>query len=154
MTDMEQGVVISQETIERSDKIKKGARKSLAQLPVYREASNLKFVVVSMMAKAPNKLRRYFDQMIQNTSEICKSIGYADVARGDERVWYINCALVLAYEVRNDFAILCKLDVIVSRDLNNKAKAMVKRIIDQLVAWRYYTSGEGNTPELGKEGGL
>lgn len=58
-------------------------------------------------------------------------------------MWYIETALVLINEVRNDFTILRKLEVIVDKDLDNKAKAVVKGIIAQLVAWRDYTCSEG-----------
>lgn len=139
-----QGVVIPQSTIEDSNIKKKSGKKTLSQLPVYRATANLKYIVTALVAKSPNKLRKFFDQMLANVSEVAKAIGMADISRGvQDRVWYIETALVLINEVRNDFTILRKLQVIVDKDLDNKAKAMVKSIIAQLVAWRDYTGGEG-----------
>ena len=139
-----QGVVIPQSTIEDSNTKKKSGKKTLAQLPVYRATANLKYIVTALVVKSPNKLRKFFDQMMVNVSEVAKAIGMADISRGiQDRVWYIETALVLINEVRNDFTILRKLQVIVDKDLDNKAKAMVKSIIAQLVAWRDYTCGEG-----------
>ena len=138
------GVVIPAATVEDSNTKKKKVKKTLAQLPVYRATANLKFIVTALVAKSPNKLRKFFDQMLCNVSEISKSIGMADVSRNpQDRVWYLESALVLVNEVRNDFTILRKLEVIVDKDLDNKAKGIVKGIIAQLVAWRDYTSGEG-----------
>lgn len=138
------GVVIPAATIADSNAKKQKAKKTLAQLPVYRAVANLKFVVTALVAKSPNKLRKFFDQMLSCVSEISKSIGMADISRSSQdRIWYLDCALVLVNEVRNDFTILRKLEVIVDRDLDNKAKALVKSIVAQLVAWRDYTGGEG-----------
>ena len=138
------GVVIPQSVIEASNAKKQKQKKTLAQLPVYRATANLKFIVTALVVKSPNKLRKFFDQMLGTVSEISKSIGLADISRNpQDRVWYLESALVLVNEVRNDFTILRQLQVIVDKDLDNKAKAMVRSIIAQLVAWRDYTNGEG-----------
>lgn len=139
-----QGVVIPASVVEDSSTKKKSGKKTLAQLPVYRATANLKYIVTALIVKSPNKLRKFFDQMLVNVSEVGKAIGMADISRSvADRVWYIETALVLINEVRNDFTILRKLEVIVDKDLDNKAKAVVKGIIAQLVAWRDYTCSEG-----------
>ena len=146
MQEIEQnnGVVIPAATIAESNAKKQKARKTLAQLPVYRSAANLKFVVTALVVKSPNKLRKFFNQMLMNVSEISKAIGMADISRNpQDRVWYQESAMILVNEVRNDFTILRRLEVIVDKDLDNKSKALVKSILAQLVAWRDYTSGEG-----------
>ena len=136
--------MIPQSVIEASNAKKQKQKKTLAQLPVYRATANLKFIVTALVVKSPNKLRKFFDQMLGTVSEISKSIGLADISRNpQDRVWYLESALVLVNEVRNDFTILRQLQVIVDKDLDNKAKAMVRSIIAQLVAWRDYTNGEG-----------
>lgn len=138
------GVVIPASTVEDSNAKKEKQKRTLAQLPVYRSVANLKFIVTALVVKSPNKLRKFFDQMLGNISEISKSIGLADISRNpQDRVWYLECSLVLVNEVRNDFTILRKLEVLVDKDLDNKAKALVRSIIAQLVAWRDYTSSEG-----------
>jgi hypothetical protein len=143
-TESSRGVVIPDSVVESSNTKKRSAKKTLAQLPVYRATANLKYIVTALIVKSPNKLRKFFDQMLVNVSEVAKAIGMADISRSPaDRVWYIETALVLVNEVRNDFTILRKLEVIVDKDLDNKAKAMVKSVIAQLVAWRDYTCGEG-----------
>ena len=136
--------MIPASVVEDSNTKKKSGKKTLAQLPVYRATANLKYIVTALIVKSPNKLRKFFDQMLVNVSEVGKAIGMADISRSvADRVWYIETALVLINEVRNDFTILRKLEVIVDKDLDNKAKAVVKGIIAQLVAWRDYTCSEG-----------
>lgn len=143
-SEVQNGVVIPQHTIEDSTNKKKKAKKTLAQLPVYRDASNLKYILALLMAKSPKKMTKFFDLSLANISETCKTIGFADVSRSiEDRIWYINCALVLINEIRNDFVILRKLNLIVDKDLDNKIKSLVKSIISQLIGWRDYTSSEG-----------
>ena len=137
------GVVISQQTVADSNAKKAKARKSLAELPVYRSSANLKYVIVSMMGRGPRRLAKFFDEMLVTSSEVSKSIGLADASRvSDDRVWYINCALTLVYELRTDITILQRLGII-GRDSENKAKALVRSMIAQLVAWRDYTGSRG-----------
>ena len=156
------GVVIPSQAIENSDTIKRKSKKTLAQLPVYRAAANLKFIVTTLMMKSPKKLTKFFDQMLATISEAKKSIGMADISRTpQDRSWYLDCARVLMQDVSDDFTTLRRLEVpasetadgktkrfpIVSKDLDNKAKALMKSIIAQLVAWRDYTNNEGAKSE-------
>lgn len=139
------GVVIPQNVIEDSNANKRKGKKTLAQLPVYRATANLKFVIVSMMQASPKKLLKFFDQMLVTVSEAKKAIGMADIARSQQdRAWYLDCARVLVQDLSDDFTTLRKLPApIIGRDLDNKAKALVKSVIAQLVAWRDYTRNEG-----------
>ena len=156
------GVVIPSQAIENSDTIKRKSKKTLAQLPVYRAAANLKFIVTTLMMKSPKKLTKFFDQMLATISEAKKSIGMADISRTpQDRSWYLDCARVLMQDVSDDFTTLRRLEVpasetadgkakrfpIVSKDLDNKAKALMKSIIAQRVAWRDYTNNEGAKSE-------
>lgn len=145
MQENRQGVAVPSEVVENSNAIKKNRRKSLAQLPVYRSAANLKFVIVSMMQTSPKKLLKFFDQMLVTVSEAKKAIGMADIARNpQDRAWYLDCARVLVQDLSDDFTTLRKLPApIIGKDLDNKARALVKGVIAQLVAWRDYTRNEG-----------
>lgn len=137
--------VVIPEHIARESDAKKKAKRTLAQLPVYRSVANLKFIVTQLMEKSPRKLTKFFDQMLDTISEAKKAIGMADVSRNpDERAWYLECARVLVQDASDDFTILRKLETpIFGKDADNKAKALVKSIVAQLVAWRDYTSNEG-----------
>jgi len=137
------GVVVPAATVADSNAKKAKRRKTLPELPVYRASANMKFVIASMMTKAPRRLAKFYDEMLMTASEVSKSIGLADISRSsDDRTWYINSAMTLTCELRNDFTILLHLGVI-GRDDDNKAKKLARNIIAQLVAWRGYISGEG-----------
>ena len=117
---LDNGVVIPDSAVTSSKAAKRAQRKTLAQLPVYRDAANLKYIVTALVCKSPNKLRGYYDISLQNCSELCKSIGFANISRNaDERIWYINCALVLVNDIRTDFTILQRLGVLSDKDLGN-----------------------------------
>lgn len=53
------GVLISQDAIENSLHKKAQRKLTLAQLPVYRAAGNLKFVIIGIAKNAPRNLRRF-----------------------------------------------------------------------------------------------
>lgn len=139
-----QGVKIPAFVVENSETKKQKSKKTLAQLPVYRAAANMKFIVTAMMMKSPRKLTKFFDQMLDTVAETKKSIGMADISRNpQDRIWYLECARVLVQDLSDDFTTLRRLEVVVDKDLDNKAKSVVKSIIAQLVAWRDYTGSEG-----------
>ena len=156
------GVVIPQETVDDSNAKKRKGKKTLAQLPVYRSAANLKYIVATLMARSPRSITKFFDQMLGTASEIKKSIGMASISRNpNERAWYLECARVLAQDLSDDFTTLRRLELpakddkarripSVGKDLDNKVKALVKTIMSQLVAWRDYTINEGANSETGK----
>jgi hypothetical protein len=172
-SDNQKGVVIPQETLQESNAKKSKGTKPLAQLPVYRAASNLKYIVMTLMAKSPRNLTKFFDQMLATVSEVKKSIGMASISRTPEdRAFYLECARVLVQDVSDDFTTLRRFEMparkngkseekddadkshrlpLVGRDLDNKAKALMKSIIAQLVAWRDYTMNEGANSETDSE---
>lgn len=136
--------VIPQKTVERSNQAKAKKKKTLAQLPVYRDACNMKYFVAKMMLRAPRKLTKFFDQMLMTASEVKKSIGMADISKNpNDRCWYLECARVLVQDLSDDFISLRKMELSVDKDTENKARAMLRGMIAQLVAWRDYTSGQG-----------
>lgn len=162
------GVVIPAATIAASDAKKSQQKRTLAQLPVYRAAGNLMYVVASIVKVSPKHLRKFFDLILTDIAEVQKSIGMAEISRTEEdRVWYINSALVLMNGEKMYFTILQRLNVMpkagkpagnstgtmaapkidaigsINKDLANKVDALVKSIIAQLVAWRSNTRGEG-----------
>lgn len=174
------GVIIPPGVIADSAAKKQLQKKTLAQLPVYRAAGNLMYVVASIVKASPKHLRKFFDLMMCDIAEVQKAIGMADISRTDEdRVWYINTALVLMNGEKMYFTILQKLDVMpkprksksiatntqgmlgspkmdaitaVNQDLANKVDALVKSIIAQLVAWRDNPRGEGVASFMKKYG--
>lgn len=141
------GVVIPDEAVQASNEKKKKASRTLSQLPVYRDVCSLKeSVVLIMTAKnAPNKMRGFYDTMIESLADAQRSIGLASEKRNypELRCDYIDMALASVYVVGSDLSLLKKHNLGVSSDLYNKLKSVVKRIVAQLKAWRDYTNSEG-----------
>ena len=138
------GVVIPEEVIADS-RVKKAKRgKTLSELPVYRDTANLLVVVADMVARSPVALRKFYDELLAALFEMLFSIGLADFSKENpvQRVECINSTLSLAYAVKTSFAVLRKLHIL-TKDADNKQRALVKRIIAQLVGWRDYTRSEG-----------
>ena len=138
-----QGVEIPQETIADSNAKKAKRVKTLAELPVSRDAVNLLGEVTLAVKNGPHSLRKYYDEMTHASFELITSIGMADLSRDPEqRVEYINCTLALVNTVRAGFTVLRRVGLL-QKDTDNKQKALVKRIIAQLVGWRDYTRVQG-----------
>ena len=57
------GVAVPQEIVADST-AKKRAKRTLRQLPIYRDASNLKYMVVCLYDIVPRKLTKYIDAML------------------------------------------------------------------------------------------
>lgn len=145
------GVEIPPEVIALGKAVRAKRAKTLAELPVYRDSVNLLLVVAGMVMRSPNSLRKFYDEMIASTFEMLNSIGMADSSRDRGlRVEYLNCTLSLANTVKSAFTVLKKLGIL-SKDADNKQKALVKRIIAQLVGWRDYTLGEGAASDVTTE---
>ncbi len=138
----ERGVTLTREEIARSNAAKEKRIRGTAQLPAFRAASNLLFSVTEIIIRCPRKLSRYTDLMLSDMSEVCKSIALANESKGDERSWYICNALSLLYVVRNYFVILLHVGVL-SKDVCNKLRKEVDKLMAQLVAWRHSTNRQG-----------
>lgn len=139
------GVVIPRETVVDSERKKQGKRKTLAQLPVYRDASKLKYTAMMLVLVSANKLRGFYDELLRELTEVRNLIGFADVARTvEDRTGNINCALVLMTGINEDFKSL-RDGCVISKDEFNKIVSLEKRIVAQLIGWRDYTNSEGVT---------
>lgn len=134
------GTHISQEAINHSNQIKAKRKQTLAQLPVYRAAAMLKLAVAQVTMNSPRSLRRFFDLLVEKVDDLSSAIGYADMSDrySDDRVGYINTAIVTINNVRQDVAIIFKLRI-VSKDSFNKLMSHCKSILHQLLAWRETT---------------
>ena len=144
-----QGVAIPTEAVAKSNALKAKRGKTLASLPVFRDAASLLLEVILIVKGGPRSLRGFYDEMISNTTEIMKTIGMADASlwSPEDRIWYLNNAISLAEVEKSYITTLRKADIL-SEDAKNKLVALVKRIIAQLVGWREKTRGEGAVPSV------
>lgn len=144
-----QGVAIPTEAVAKSNALKAKRGKTLASLPVFRDAASLLLDVILIVKGGPRSLRGFYDEVIGNTTEIMKTIGMADASlwSPEDRIWYLNNAISLA-EVEKSYITRLRKAGILSEDAKNKLVALVKRIIAQLVGWREKTRGEGAVPSV------
>lgn len=144
-----QGVAIPTEAVAKSNALKAKRGKTLASLPVFRDAASLLLDVILIVKGGPRSLRGFYDEVIGNTTEIMKTIGMADASlwSPEDRIWYLNNAISLAEVEKSYITTLRKADIL-SEDAKNKLVALVKRIIAQLVGWREKTRGEGAVPSV------
>ena len=144
-----QGVAIPTEAVAKSNALKAKRGKTLASLPVFRDAASLLLDVILIVKGGPRSLRGFYDEVIGNTTEIMKTIGMADASlwSPEDRIWYLNNAISLA-EVEKSYITTLRKAGILSEDAKNKLVALVKRIIAQLVGWREKTQGEGAVPSV------
>lgn len=144
-----QGVAIPTEAVAKSNALKVKRGKTLASLPVFRDAASLLLDVILIVKGGPRSLRGFYDEVIGNTTEIMKTIGMADASlwSPEDRIWYLNNAISLA-EVEKSYITTLRKAGILSEDAKNKLVALVKRIIAQLVGWREKTRGEGAVPSV------
>lgn len=144
-----QGVAIPTEAVAKSNALKAKRGKTLASLPVFRDAASLLLDVILIVKGGPRSLRGFYDEVIGNTTEIMKTIGMADASlwSPEDRIWYLNNAISLA-EVEKSYITTLRKAGILSEDAKNKLIALVKRIIAQLVGWREKTRGEGAVPSV------
>ena len=136
------GVVIPQSIVE-SSREKKKARRTMRQLPIYRDASNLKYMVVQLYKITPQRLTKYIDSILNTVSEAKKCIGLSEGTRiPDNREEYLNVARILLEDAQDDLTILRQLGVL-PKTTEKSMKSLAKSVIAQAVAWRDYTNTQG-----------
>lgn len=129
------GVVVPQEIVASSEE-KKKSRRTLRQLQVYRDVSNLKYMVVCTMNGAPRRLAKYFDEILVTVSDAKKCIGMGEATHDVmERCANLDMARVLVEDITDDFVILEKLGTVGNKQLKG-VKKMAQGIAAQLIRWR------------------
>ena len=139
---LQNGVHLTSEEIEKSEQIKKRRRQTTAQLPVFRDLSNLLYQATIATERCPRKLSKYTDCLLSNLNDALIATAYANESRGEERESSLKSAIASAYVIRTQFVILERRNVI-SKDTYNLSKKVIERIIAQFMAWRDYTNRQG-----------
>lgn len=136
------GVKVPEATVEDS-RIKKRQHRTLRQLPLYRDMSNLKYYVVRIYDGLPRKYTKYIDSVLNTVCEAKKCVGLSEASRNpDERASYLTMARAFVEDVQDDITILRKLNQI-DGDTEKKMKSLARGIVAQCVAWRDYENRQG-----------
>lgn len=133
--------------IENNKDLQKGAsRKSnlrtTAQLPVYRAAANVLFLLTEVTRDVPRKLLRLTDRVLLDASELLKTIALANEFRGEERGYYLSLALANIQVIKTGMSILKQLGYI-RKDRATQLKDQLKSVAAQVTAWRDSIKREG-----------
>lgn len=140
------GVVVPPEIVADSMK-KKKARRTLRQLPLYRDMANLKYLVASLYNTMPRKMTKYIDGMLSTVSEAKKCVGLGEAAHDAAvRSEYLSMARIFIEDTHDDITILRQLKVL-DKNTEKKMKSLAKSIVAQCVAWRDYTNTQGINSE-------
>ena len=125
-----------------ANKSQQKKKRTTAQLPIFRDASNLLYIIMRVMYHAPRKMTKSLDEAVESGTELCRSLALANEVRGMERVAALNIALANAYTLATIIGSLAYLGVISkaeSRDLRKK----VNVIITQGIGWRESATQQG-----------
>ena len=139
---METGVKIPQEIIEQS-KAKKREHRSMRQTQIYRDAANLKYLIVQSMTDAPRKNAKYFDEMLVTVSNAKQSLALAlesgsEAARADN----LSYAKVMVEDIIDDLTILSQLGVI-GKERKKSMRRLAQKVSGQAVKLRDYFRSQG-----------
>ena len=135
-------VIIPQEAVDRSNEVKRSHR-TLRQLPLYRDMSNLKYMVVRLYDKTPRKYTKYLDCVLNTVTEAKKCVGLGEATRDMAmRAEYLSMARIFIEDLQDDLTILVKMEMI-SRQTEKAMKNLAKGIVAQCVAWRDYSNDLG-----------
>lgn len=135
-------VVIPQEAIKISNE-NKSRHRTARQTTIYRDISNMKYLIVRLMVDSPRKYAKFFDEMISTVSHAKQSVMLAldaddDATRFDD----LNYAKIMIEDLQDDAAILCHMNVI-SKNGKKEIKKLGQKVAAQAVRLRDYFKGEG-----------
>lgn len=118
-------------------------KRTTAQLPVFRECSNLLYVVMKVMYHAPRKMTKPLDEAVACATELLRSVAMANEVRGIERVQAINIALANANTLNTIASSLSYLEAI-PKQTGKDFKKRIGRVLAQLIGWRESATQQGH----------
>lgn len=118
-------------------------KRTTAQLPVFRECSNLLYVVMKVMYHAPRKMTKPLDEAVACATELLRSVAMANEVRGIERVQAINIALANANTLNTIASSLSYLEAI-PKQTGKDFKKRIGRALAQLIGWRESATQQGH----------
>ena len=139
---VKEGVSIPQETVERSKAAKK-RHKSARQTEVYRDISNLKYIIVKLMLGSPRRCAKYFDEMLATISNAKQSLALAlEDGNEESRRSNLSYSKVMVEDLQDDAIILNQLNVISKAD-KKVIRKLAQRVAGQNVRLRDYFKSQG-----------
>ena len=162
---------ITDDILKGASNNKKKVVKTTAQLPIFRDSSNLLFLLMKRMYHVPGKMVRTIDTAIHHADEIATAIAMANEFRGEERAYYLSVAIANIHVLNNmlsSFQIIgvaskkgradgllgdggTKTPCGFSKGEVKDMKKLTLRILAQAIGWRDSVSRQGQAAQR-KEG--
>lgn len=117
-------------------------KRTTAQLPVFRDASNLLYIIMRVMYHAPRKMTKSLDEAVACGTELCRSLALANEVRGAERAAALNIALANAYTLATLIGSLAYLGAI-SKSTAKDLRKKINKIVAQSIGWRESATQQG-----------
>ena len=153
-----------------TDDILKGASntkarmvKTTAQLPIFRDSSNLLFLLTKRLYHVPGKMAKTLDIAIRHADEISMAVSMANEFRNDERAYYLSVAIANIHVLNNMLSSFQIIGVAAkgnanhtqsygfSKDEVREMKKLSHRIMAQAIGWRDSVTRQGHEAQR-KEG--
>jgi hypothetical protein len=121
---------------------RKQRMRSTAQLPAYRAAANILFLLSEVARDVPRKLLRLTDRVLLDAEELLKTIALANEFRGEERGYYLSLALANIQVVKTNVGIIKNMGFI-RKERQTMLGTLLKSLAAQVAAWRDSVKSEG-----------
>lgn len=121
------------------------------QLPVYREASRLAYVLFRVLTTAPRKMTKMWDESMACAMEMLRTLAMANELSGEARMSYISMAIANTYALNTIIVSAEHLRVIGKREAEDMRKK-TNSIIAQSIGWRESIRREGYAYDSEKGG--
>ena len=133
---------INNKDLQRGVSQRKQHMRTTAQLPVYRTAANILFLLTEVARDVPRKLLRLTDRVLLDASEVLKTIALANEFRGAERGYYLSLALANIQVIKTNVGIMKNMGFI-RKERQTLLASLLKSLAAQVAAWRDSIKSEG-----------
>ncbi len=133
---------INNEDLQKGVSQRKRQVRTTAQLPAYRAAGNVLFLLTEVARDVPRKFLRLTDRVILDASELLKTIALANEFRGEERCYYLSLALANIQVVKTSANIMKHMGYL-RKDRFNLLSSELKGVASQVAAWRDSVNRDG-----------
>lgn len=165
---------ITDDILKGASNNKKKVVKTTAQLPIFRDSSNLLFLLMKRLYHVPGKMVRTIENAIHHADEVCTAVAMANEFRGEERAYYLSMAIANIHVLNNMLASFQIIGVAAkkknedaseendgkfkiekpcgfSKDEVKDMKKLLMRVLAQAVGWRDSVSRQGQMASVNKE---
>ncbi len=133
---------INNEDLQKGVSQRKRTPRTTTQLPAYRVAANILYLLTEVARDVPRKMLRLTDRVLLDASELLKCIAFANEHRGEERRYYLSLALANIQVVKTGAGILKHMGYL-GKERHTMLNGMLKNASAQVAAWRDSINREG-----------